>query len=102
MVIIDLILIFLFIQKNKAQIQYYPKHLADDKYPFALPSIYNDNNYFVIASTYIIRINKDTDERNFDGHSSLLGYSNDIIYCTDKSINSYFFINKNFIQLNVI
>ena len=99
MVIINLILIFLFIQKNKAQIQYYPKHLADDKYPFALPSIYNDNNYFVIASTYIIRINKDTDERNIDGHSSLLGYSNNIIYCADKSNNSYFFYQQKFYSI---
>ena len=96
MVIIDLILIFLFIQKNKAQIQYYPRHLADDKYPFALPSTCNNYYYFVIASVNIIKINKETDERKCDGHSSLLGYSNSIIYCADKSNNSYFFYQQKF------
>ena len=99
MVIIDLILIFLFIQKNKAQIQYYPKHLADDKYPFGLPSTCNNYYYFVIASTYIIRINKDTDERECDGHSSLLTYSNSIIYCADKSNNSYYFYQQKFYSI---
>ena len=101
MVIIDLILIFLFIQKNKAQIQYYPKNLAKDENPFSLPSICNNYYYYVISSIYIIKINKETDQKTCDGHSALLGYSDNIIYCADKSNNSYFFINKNFILLSV-
>jgi hypothetical protein len=99
MVIIDLILIFLFIQKNKAQIQYYPKPLADDKYPFGLPSTCNNYYYFVIASGNIIKINKETDETKCDGHSSLLAYSNSIIYCADKSNNSYFFYQQKFYSI---
>ena len=101
MVIIDLILIFLFIQKNKVQIQYYPKNLANDKNPFALPSICN-NYYYVISSVYIIKINKETDQKICDGHSALFDYSDNIIYCADKSNNSYFFYQQKFYSIKCI
>ncbi len=103
MIIFNIIFIFLLIEKNKAQIQYYPKLLANDKYPFALPSTCNDYYYFVIASVYIIKINKETDQKIYVMDIPLCFHIQIILYFV--LINQtiiIFFINKNFILLNVI
>ena len=97
MILINLIMILYFIQIYHAQTQVFRPIYTNNKYPFVLP--YQDNNYYYVFTTKKgLKIDKDNG--NIEEFDHGLDYSNESIYCVDKSNNSYLYYSQNFYEIN--
>ena len=97
MAIIQLILIFYIIQVYHSQIVFRPIYSNNTKYPFVLS--HSDNDYYVITSKKGLIINKVNG--NIVEYNQSFEYSNETIYCIDKSNNNFLYHSQQFYQINV-
>ena len=94
---INFILTLYFIQLYHSQTQVFkPIYSTNSKYPFVLP--YLGDYYYVITSNKVLKIDKNNGNIEEDEHG--LDYSNNPIYCIDKSNNSYLYYSQNFYKIN--
>ena len=96
MVIIYFLLIFIFNQVIYSSIINNPIKINDKKFPFVPP--YSDNDYYYIITTgQQLKINKQSGSiANIGGND----FSNELLYCFDKSNYSYIYQNWDFYNVS--